>query len=35
MRPTRKLHSDWPGVSGFFNASLNWGLSQKVAERGK
>lgn len=33
MRPTRKLHSDWPGMSGFFSTSLNCGLSQKVAER--
>lgn len=33
MRPTRKLQSDWPGMSGCFSTSLNWGLSQKVAER--
>lgn len=35
MRPTTKLQSDLPGVSGCCSTSLNCGFSQKVAERKK
>ncbi len=28
---TRKLQSDWPGESGCFRVTLNWGLIQNVA----